>query len=129
MAAISTPLVAPGLMYGAAHVFAVTSGGGLSYSLADFYRLGLPYAYGIFALIGMPIFAVLLWRRIHKLLAFVVSGAAIFPILIVVLAGYAAIRSERLSLSASNIDFIASAIISGAALGAIFWAIALGSKA
>ena len=125
LAALGIPLLAPAIMYGATYLFAVGSGGSLSFSLANFYQVGLPYAYAIFLLVGTPLFALLLNKRIHSVLPFIASGAAIFPILFGLLLSYAAINNEELNIFGSDGIFIASAILTGAVLGAGFWAVAI----
>ena len=125
LALLGMPLLAPAIMYGAAHLFAVSLGSSLSFSLANFYQVGLPYAYAIFLLVGAPTFALLVRLRIKSLLPFIASGAAIFPIMIGFLVGYAAIKNEELNLSGSDGSFVLSAMLTGAVLGAVFWAVAV----
>jgi len=112
-------------MYGATYLFAVSSGSSLSFSLANFYHVGLPYTYAIFLLVGAPLFAFLVWKRIKSVLPFVASGAAIFPIVIGFFFSYAAIKNEELSPLGSDGSFVISAILTGAVLGVIFWAVAV----
>jgi hypothetical protein len=125
LAMLSTPLLAPALMYGATYLFAVGSGSSLSFSLANYYQVGLPYAYAIFVLVGTPLFALLQSKRIHSVLAFIASGAAIFLVLMGLLLGYAAVKNEQLNIFQSDGIFFVSAVLTGAALGAIFWAVAI----
>lgn len=124
-AALGIPLLAPGIMYGVTYLFSVGSGGSFSFSLANFYQIGLPYAYAILWLVGAPLFAFLLSKRIDSVLLFIASGAAIFPILFGLLLGYAAIKNEELNIFGSDASVVFSAIITGAVLGAVSW-IALG---
>jgi hypothetical protein len=128
LAVLGTPLLAPAVMYGATYVFALSFGGDLSFSLASYYRVGLPYAYGIFVLVGVPLFALLLTKRIHSVIAFIALGAAIFPILFGLILGYDALRDEQLSVSGSEGGFIVSAILTGAVLGAVFWLVAVAGR-
>jgi hypothetical protein len=125
LAMLGVPLLAPVLMYGATYLLAVGSGGSLSFSLTNYYQVGLPYAYGIFMIIGLPIFAVLVKRRIHTMFAFVASGMAIFPVLIGILSAYAAIKDKQVTLAITDASFVASAMFTGAVLGATFWGIAV----
>lgn len=125
LAVLGTPLLAPAIMYGATYLFAVGFGSSLSFSLANYYQVGLPYAYAIFVLVGTPLFAVLLSKRIKSVLAFTASGAAIFPVLVGLLVGYAAVTNEQLNVLGSNGSFMVPAILTGAVLGIIFWVIAV----
>lgn len=126
LASLSTPLLAPAVMYGATYLFFVSSGSTLSFSLANYYRVGLPYAYAVFALIGIPLFAFLIARRIRSVLAFIVLGAAIVPALIGLLLGYTAIQDEQLNVFGTDSGIIVvSATLTGAVLGAVFWLVGI----
>jgi len=122
VAAIVSPLPAPALMYVMTYLLALVFGESLSYSLANYYQVGLIYAYLIFLVVGVPLFAVLVIRRVDRLLFFVLAGAAIYPLLIV---GDTVIRPQNTTFSNPDVVFLVSVIFTGATLGAIFWAVAL----
>jgi hypothetical protein len=128
LAIVGTPLLAPAIMYGATYLFAISSGNSPSFSLANYYQVGLPYAYAIFVLVGTPLFALLLIKRVHSVLAFIALGAAMFPVLIGLLFGYATIKNEQLNVFGTDGGFIVSAILTGAVLGAVFWAVAVAGR-
>jgi hypothetical protein len=125
LAAVGIPLLAPAIMYGVTYLLGVSAGNGLSFPLADFYQVGLPYAYAVLLLGGTPLFALLLSKRISSVLPFVAAGAAIFPVSFGLVLGYAAIKNEELNISGTDGIFIVSAILSGAVLGAVFWVVAI----
>ena len=121
---IILPLFAPGLMYIFNFLIATASGQIIPFSLANFYQVGLYAAYAIVLLIGTPLFLLLYIKKIKSFVFFAFSGAAIFPILMLLILIHSILNNEEMSFSninRSDIEFMVTAIFTGTVLGAIVW--------
>lgn len=124
LAAFAIPMLAPAVLYMFFLLIVVSSGDSLAFSLAGFYQIGLPYTYAILLLLGTPIFAILLFKKVRSLPAYSLAGSAIYPLLLVIAIGYYIVQGEQLNILApENLVFDIIAILTGAVLGAVFWLI------